>query len=265
MRPLIAVALALTATGCTLIQQPTLAFKNARALDTDLEGTTLQVTYALKNPNPIGLSLASVSYDLEVEGHKVISGKPPNGLRVAAQGSTDLTFPARVRFQELVPVLMTFLSKDQASYRASGTVGIQTPIGPIQLPLSYSGVFPIPKVPALAFQQPRLQGLSFTGVRVVFPIQVSNKNVFPLPLGGLSANVNIAGAQVGMAQASLPQNLAANQAQVVEVPVEVNFLQVGFAVANAIKSGQAPVKFEGAFQCGNLRIPISMSETLRFK
>jgi len=265
MRLALAAALFVTTTGCAYIQQPTLAFKSARALDTDLEGTTVQVTYTLRNPNPLGLSLASVSYDLEVEGHRVISGKPPNGLRVPAQGTTDLTFPTRIRFQDIAPVLMTFLTKDQAGYRASGTVGVQTPIGTIQLPLSYSGVFPIPKIPALQFQSPRVQGLSFSGARIVFPIQVTNKNSFALPLGGITANVSIAGAAVGMAQANLPQNLAAGQAQTIEVPIDINFLQVGFAVAKAIQTGQAPVKFEGAFQCGTLRIPVALNETLKFR
>ena len=47
--------------------------------------------------------------------------------------------------------------------------------------------------------------------------------------------------------------------------MEVNFLQVGFGVMNALKSRQAPVKLEGALKSGNASVPISLQETLRFR
>lgn len=264
LRPAALLLLALAASGCA-VTRPTLSFKNARVADVDLEGTTLQLTFALKNPNPIALSLATAAYDLEVEGRKVVSGRPPNGLRMAANGTTDLSFPARIRFQDIVPALQTFLTKDKAAYRASGKVGIQTPIGVVELPLSYAGSFPVPKVPKVSFQAPRIQGLSLQGARVVFPLQVKNGNAFALPLGGLSASFTVAGARIGSAQAALPARLAAGGEQVVELPVDVNFLQVGFGVMNALKSRQAPVKLEGALKSGNASVPISLQETLRFR
>ncbi|MBI5543711.1 MAG: LEA type 2 family protein [Deltaproteobacteria bacterium] len=264
IRLVLLLALAFAATGCAFTK-PTLTFKNARATDIDLEGANLQITFALKNPNPIAVNLASVSYKLEVEGRQVISGKPPNGLHVPATGVADLTFPTRVRFQDIAPVLSTFLTRDSASYRASGTVGIQTPLGVIELPLSHQGTFPVPKMPQVAFQQPRIQGLSFDGARIVFPLQITNRNPFPLPLGGMSATFAVGGANVGTVQAVTPASLAGNQAQVVEIPVQVSFLQAGMAVANAIRSGQAHVKLDAALKSGNASLPISLSENLRFK
>ena len=43
----------------------------------------------------------------------------------------ELVFPANVKFADIVPVVETFLNKDQALFRVQGSVGIDTPIGVI--------------------------------------------------------------------------------------------------------------------------------------
>lgn len=255
--------LALSVTGCGFTK-PSVAFKDARLSEVDLEGATLMIDFALKNPNPIALDLATIAYQLEVEGHPLVSGKPPNGLHVPARAETSLAFPARVRFQDVAPTVEAILAKDQASYRASGRVGIRTPIGVIELPLSHSGTFPVPKVPHLELGSPRIEGMSLRGARVVIPVQVTNRNPFALPLGGLSATLSIAGARVGTAQAALPARLAANEVHIVEIPLQVSFLECGTAVAHALSGGAARVKIEGALQSGSTSVPVKLEQELKF-
>jgi LEA14-like dessication related protein len=254
----------LSTTGCAF-QKPTLKFKTAQLQDVDLEGTTLNLVYTLKNPNPIGLQLASASYALEVEGHQVVSGKPPHGLAVKAASSTDLIFPAKIKFKDIASVVQVFLEKDTASYRASGEIGVQTPIGVIKLPLSYQSTFPVPKVPSFKFQSPKIQNISLTGARISFPVLITNRNKFALPLGAFSAGFSVAGVKVGSAAASMPKEFAAGQGQVVEMPVDIDFLQAGAAVANAIRNKRAQVKLDGALKSGTLSLPINLSENLSFR
>lgn len=253
-----------SAAGCSF-QKPTLRFKRAAVQQTDLEGTTLQLVYSFSNPNPLGLNVAEISYALEVEGHPVVSGKPPNGLNLRSNASTDLVFPARVRFADLAPVIEAFLTRDAARYKASGSVGIQTPIGVLRFPLSYENTFSVPKVPAFAFQSPRVQSLSFSGARIVFPLQVTNRNTFPLPVGGFSANIFISGSQVGTAEAQMPGLLAAGETRAVELPLEVNFMRTGVAIANAIRGGNAHVRLDGALRSGAASVPIRLEQNLSFR
>jgi LEA14-like dessication related protein len=252
------------AAGCSF-QKPTLRFKHAAVQQTDLEGTTLQVVYSFHNPNPLGLNVAEVSYALEVDGHRVISGKPPHGLNLRSRASTDLVFPARVRFAELAPLIETFLTRDTARYKASGSIGIQTPLGVLRFPLSYENTFSVPKVPAFAFLTPRVQNLSFSGARIVFPLRVTNRNGFPLPVGGFSANVWISGSQVGTASAELPDLLTAGEARTVELPLDVNFMRTGVAIANAIRGGNATVRIDGALRSGAASVPIRLEQNLSFR
>jgi len=256
----LALVVAFGSTGCAF-QKPSLKFKSVQVKDIDLEGTTLNVIYTLKNPNPVGLNLASVAYALEVEGHHVVSGRPPNGLSVRQKANTDLAFPARIKFREIMPAVQVFLTKDKANYRASGEIGVKTPIGVVKLPLSYAASFNVPKIPDFKFQTPAIQNLSLSGARIVFPIKITNNNSFPLPLNGFSAAFSIAGVRVGNTTAALPKVFEGNQAQVVQMPIDISFAKVGMAVANAIRTKRAHV----ALSAGSLSLPISLSENLSFR
>src|SRR5439155_17477235 len=117
MRKVLAVSALLAAllggAGCATLQQllgmaiqtPTLTFKSASLADVSLTAATVNLAYQLDNPNPFGLTLASVDYAFFVEGRQVVAGRPPAGLTVPASGSAEIVLPANVRFMDIAPVL----------------------------------------------------------------------------------------------------------------------------------------------------------------
>src|SRR5215211_3233770 len=198
-------ALCLISPGCAALRKlfesafkrPELKFKTLAVREVTLSGTTLDTVWLLENPNPVGLSLAQIDYSFFVEGKQIVAGKPRNGLQIPASKSAELTFPAEVKFQDLVPALGVFLQKDVATYRAEGTLGVQTPLGVLRFPLRKEGTFEVPKVPALAFESPRLRSMGVSGAQLEVPLTLTNRNSFPLPVGGISGNLSIGGARVG--------------------------------------------------------------------
>src|SRR5215208_41077 len=188
------VAFSLALPGCAALRdlfqaafkKPDLRFKTLSVREVTLSGADLDTVWVLNNPNPVGLSLAQVEYAFFVENKQVVAGKPRNGLQIPASDKTDITFPADVKFQELVPSLAVFLQKDVAAYRAEGTLGVETPVGVIRFPLKKEGTFEVPKVPALAFEPPRIKGIGLTGAQLEIPLTVTNRNSFPLPIGGIT-------------------------------------------------------------------------------
>src|SRR5919202_4172155 len=76
--------------GCATLRQaassaferPSLSFKEARLPHVDFQGAELDLVFLVTNPNSVGLDLTRASYNLEVEGHKVASGTPRNGLKI---------------------------------------------------------------------------------------------------------------------------------------------------------------------------------------
>jgi LEA14-like dessication related protein len=273
VKRLVAAALALSVlSGCAYLQkflsnafkQPSLVFKNANFTDFSLAGLNLDTVWELNNPNPVGISLASVDYALFIDSKQVVSGAPQNGLQLAANGASQLHFPAGIKFQDLVAVVDTFLNKDTAAWKAEGGLGVQTPIGVLRFPLAADGIFEVPKIPQIAFGNPRISNLTFQGATIEFPLTVTNKNSFPMPIAGVTGNLAVAGSNVGTISTGDLGAMTAKGARQVAIPINVNFFQVAGAAANALKGGQAPVTFNAQVQSGGQALPIKIDQLLTF-
>ncbi|HLM47747.1 MAG TPA: LEA type 2 family protein, partial [Myxococcaceae bacterium] len=228
---LLLVTLAFSLAGCASLQRmaknafkkPRLTFKTARLQQASLADATVDLVYQLENPNPLGLNLASIDYAFFVEGKQVVAGTPPKGLNIAARGKSDLVFPANIRFADIAPVVQTFLNKDTAQYRAQGSVGIQTPIGVLRFPLEHEGTFEVPKVPQVQFESPRITNVTLQGATVEFPLTVRNRNSFPLPVGGISGALRVAGANVGNLSTGDLGLLEPSATRQLTLPLKINF------------------------------------------
>src|SRR2546421_2385748 len=243
--------------GCSLLRQagssaferPTLSFKEARLPEIDFKGAQLDLVFLVTNPNPVGLDLTRASYNLEVEGHKVASGTPKNGLKIPG-GTTEVTFPAKLQWNEIAPALEAVFAMDQVRYKASGELGV----GPVTLPLQHEGTFAAPKMPKVDVGSPQITSISLTGARLSLPLKIANMNGFPLPLGGILGTVDIAGATVG--RIALPEGapVPSQGESTVMLPLNVSFLQSGAAAAQAIRSGVAEVKVDAILNAAGASI-----------
>lgn len=265
-------ALSLSVSGCASLknlfknafQKPALRFKTVNLRNVSLSGLNLDTVWTLDNPNPIGLSLATVDYSLFVEGKQVVAGKPKQGLTIPADKTADLVFPADLKFQELAPTLGVFLNQDTAKYRVEGHLGVKTPIGIITLPLSKEGSFEVPKVPQLQFEQARITNLTLSGATIELPLKLTNRNSFPLPVGGIAGNLNIGGANVGTVSTGDLGLVPGKGSQTVKLPVTIHFAQAAQAVMTLRNGGNAQVKLNGNLTSGNTSVPINLSELANF-
>lgn len=267
-RRLLPLALLLTLSGCAYLQQflrtafrePGFRFKNVALNDISLAGLTLDTIWELNNPNQVGISLASIEYALFVEEKQVVAGAPPQGLQINPNSTQDLHFPGGIRFQDLVAVIDTFLNKDQAAYRASGAIGVNTPIGVLRLPLSTQGQFEVPKVPLIQFGSPRVSNVSFGGATVEFPLVVTNRNTYALPISGVSGAVSLAGSNIGTLSTGDLGNMEGRGARNVTLPLTVNFLSAAAAGVAIARGGNAQVGFNAQVQSGGLGLPINVNQ-----
>jgi LEA14-like dessication related protein len=265
------VALSLVAGGCTALsrllagafRKPQVNFKTAHLQELSLGGATVDLVWGVRNPNPFGLELASVDYNFLIEGKQLAAGRPARGLDLRANGISDLSFPVSVRFQELVPALQQLLTRESVGYKAEGTVGIRTPIGVLSFPLAYEGTFPVPKLPEVRLQAPRITSLAFDSATVEFPLVVTNRNGFALPISGLQGGVAIAGSNVGSLSTGDLGALEANATREVRLPLRIQFAQA-LSAANALRSGAATVSFTGEVQSGGVALPLTFSQRVNF-
>lgn len=250
--------------GSSAFKRPTLTLKAARVTDVTLAGLSLETTWQLDNPNALGLSLSSIEYALFVDGHQVLAGAPASGLQLPANGSSELRFPASVKFADLGGLVQTFLTKDRARYRAQGSVGMQTPLGELKLPLATEGDFEVPKVPQVQLGNPRVTNLSLMGATVEFPLTVTNRNGFPMPISQVSGTISVAGAPLGTLSTGDLGEMTAQGARQVALPLQVNFLSAAGAAVTAIRGGNAQVQFNAAVSSGGVAVPMRVDQLVNF-
>jgi len=246
-------------------QKPRLTFKTARLSQASLSDATVDLVYQLNNPNPLGLNLASINYAFFVEDKQVVAGTPAKGLSIAANGKSELVFPANVRFADIAPVVTTFLTKDSARYRAQGSIGVKTPLGVLSFPLEHEGTFEVPKIPQVQFESPRITNVTVQGATVEFPLMVKNRNSFALPVAGIGGALKVAGANVGNLSTGDLGMLEPGGTRQLTLPLKINFASA-LSAANALRSGgNAQVKLDGQLQSGAQSVPMDISQLLNFR
>jgi LEA14-like dessication related protein len=258
-----------TLSGCAtlkkLFKKPSITFKTARLSSASLSDATVDVIYEVRNPNTFGLSLAKVDYAFFVEGKQVVAGAPRKGIQLKPRGSSELVFPANVRFADIVPAVETFLTKDVANFKVQGSVGIDTPVGILSFPLEKEGTFEVPKLPNVQFESPRISNVSLSGATVEFPLTVTNRNSFPLPVAGIVGDLKVAGASVGTLSTGDLGMLDGRGTRQVTLPLQINFLRAASA-ANALRSGgNAQVRLDGRLTSGTQSLPLNLNQLLQFR
>lgn len=263
----LAVALLVLSAGCAGLSElargaftsPKLTFRAASIDALDLEGATVAFRFDLENPNGIGLDLASLGWGFEVEGTRIAAGDFPGGLKIPARGTAPVAFPVRVRFSD-VPGIVNLLGsgKDDLRYRLSGKVGVRTPLGLLDLPLSHEDVLRLPDLPRFAVEGLAVRSVSFDAVEVGVRLRVRNPNAFALPAGRVSYDLALGGARVASVAGAPIAAVAGGASAIVELPVRVNLLGAGRAAAGLARGGEVDVGLTGTAEVAGLPLPLDL-------
>jgi len=249
--------------GVTDFREPSVSFKDASLSDVSLGGATVNLTLTVHNPNPQGISLAETDYKLSVAGKQLVAGKPAAGLRIAPGGSSDVVLPAQVRFAYVGDSIAAVLRQEQLPYRAEGHIGVSTPIGVLPIAFSKEGTLPLPRIPSVELQPPRIAELSLTQATLDVPLTLLNPNSFPLPLGSVVGDLSIDGTGVGRIAAPDLGRIEARGTRTVAVPVTVRFAQA-LTAARALREGRARVALDGQLSSGGASVPVHVERDVDF-
>lgn len=240
-------------------QQPKLAFRSASIEALDLEGATVAFRFDVDNPNTIGVDLARVAWGIEVEGTRIAAGEMPGGLKIPSRSVAPVTFPVRVRFRD-VPGIVNLLGsgKDAIRYRLTGALGVRTPLGVVDLPLSHDDALRLPGLPRFAIQGLSVRSASFTEVTVGVRLSVRNPNGFALPAGRVDCSLALAGSQVARAQSAPVSPVAGGASAVVEIPVRVDLASAGRAATSLVRGGDVEVALAGTAELAGIPLPVNL-------
>jgi len=266
---MVVVASLVTLAGCAGLEgvlragitRPEVQVVSADPVAVDFEGVTVAVDLRIQNPNAIGLRARGFSWQVDVEGGRVASGDAPGGLALPANGAATSRVTARVRFADLANLIRLAESRESLALRLAGSVAVETPIGAIDVPWSWSGDLPVPRLPRVELGGIRLGRQSFTETELLVRLRVQNPNRFALPPASVRLDVDLGGARVANAVSQQLASMEAGGAATIEVPLRLSLLGAGRAVLGS-RGRPLQVAVRGSAGFGWMQLPFSASGEL---
>ena len=216
--------------------KPTVEFNRLRTDEIDFEGIDATLVFNVDNPNPVALSLASMTYALDIEGISVLSGTKPKGFSLPASDAAKLRVPLSLQFSEIADLLSETRGRDELSFGVAGKMGFDTPIGEMSLPYQADGQFPVLRPPKVAFSKLRVKDLALLQDKatLALDLDVTNRGGAAITLADVDYKLSLAGARVASGAVARLGAVEADQTQQVSVPIEVKLSGLGSAIVSAL-------------------------------
>ncbi len=107
--------------GCALLtpafETPTVSVTSFRVLPGDSVVPTFEIGLHVVNPNRAALKLAGLSYQAELEGHRILSGATSRLPVIAGYGEGDIVLQAKPDLFNTIGLFHDFLKQPRDSFK----------------------------------------------------------------------------------------------------------------------------------------------------
>ncbi|MGM0595018.1 MAG: LEA type 2 family protein [Pseudomonadota bacterium] len=248
LRPATLALLGLALTACATLQEvvkePEVTVRAMRVAAVSLSDMQLDFTLGVDNPNPVGLSLKGLSYRLSVDDQSLLAGESKTQMKVAANGSSDVSLPLTLNYRELSGGLKEVMQRETIPYSLQGKLDF----GLFRLPYSKSGTLTLPSLPRIRVEQVEVARLGLSGLDLVLALTLHNDNSFPLRLDGIDYGLSLADTTVARGQSLDALSLEPGSSGRFNVGLSLGYGELGSLLDTLRSRDTIPVRFEGQMQ-----------------
>ncbi len=242
--------LAWLATGCASlmdradIDKPTVTLAQTQLNGLSLDGIEILVTLKIDNPNPFAIKLAGFDYALAINQHKIGGGQQREALEIGRRDSALVSVPVKLNFTEIFKLVGGLSELDSISYEIDATSYIDVPVIGLQsIHSKLTKAFPLPKRPDIGITHIKVNRFDFAGANITLGLQIKNPNAFSVEMSKLDYRLNVGDEEWIRARLDQAATLAAKGVNEMEIPVQVNFFDMGGAIFNALKKHR-PLEYQ---------------------
>lgn len=252
----------LLVSGCATLQQfvktPEITYDSLSVQDVSLAESTLVFHLNAANPNPVGIRLDSLTYNLKVNDKDLISGVLDKGVSLAANGATKVSLPVTLDYFKVFDSVSDFMSAENLAWDLSGTFQVMG----FQFPYHADGELPVPRLPKIALDKIEVSALSFSGASLVFCLGVQNDNAFDLNFSGLDFNIKVGGLQLADGRTANLSPIRGQSKSTLRLPVNISFKDLGMSAYSLLKNSSSDYELSGALtiavpSAGKKAVPFS--------
>jgi LEA14-like dessication related protein len=244
---------------------PHVTFQSATVVGATFEGVELLVAMEVENPNAFALPVVRLAHAVTVDGQPAFSAVASASAAVPSGGTFPVLLPLVLPYGRIPAIGERLVAGRPIAYAVTGSVGLQTPAGVVDLPVGWEGTLPLPRRPEFAFEGVEVGVLSALSLSFDVKLRVSNPNAFRLPGGLLGHRVSVAGTAVASGDQKLP-GLEAGATAVVLIPCQVNPFGVGAgaarAVYEALQGNEIPVALLGRATLAGIPVDLALESRI---
>jgi len=245
---LLALPLALPLTSCQKIPDlgsvmdkledytPKLSFDGFELNKLSWDGADVNFKFKVDNPNPVGINLASLSYDLGLEGKQFLKGTQDEGIELAAAGSSPVSLPVSVKFSDMMDLVGSATGKDELGFNLKGDFGIDTPLGRLNVPYDHEGKLPVLRKPKISLDGFRMGKVDWGKQTAAMELdfKVKNEQNASYGLKNLDYKVKLSGKSAASGKLAETMQVAAGAEKVITLPIDLDFLNLGVTLIQGL-------------------------------
>jgi LEA14-like dessication related protein len=195
----------------------------------------------IENPNPLGMAVRRVRYDLKLNEKQFVQGTLDKGITVPASGSAPLEIPVTVAYLDFFESVKAFIQADEVPYELSGSVTILA----FDIPYRTTGKIPVPKLPSISLKQVAIERLSLEGASLVFRLGMENRNDFTLAPVGFRYDIALGGVPFVEGRLEHVKTIQGGGVSVLELPLDVRFVDLGRAAYGLVTQSSSAYSLGG--------------------
>ncbi|XP_047308195.1 uncharacterized protein LOC124911732 [Impatiens glandulifera] len=237
----------------------------------DLHRADIVVDILIKNPNPVPIPLIDISYLIDSDGRKLVSGLIPDAGTIHAHGSETVKIPVSIIYDDIKSTYADIKPGSIIPYKVRVELIVDVPIfGRLTLPLEKTGKIPIPYKPDIDLEKIQFKRFSFEETTAILHLKLENKNEFDLGLKELDYEVWLSDVSIGGAELAQSTQIDKNGISYIDIPITFRPKDFGSALWDMIRGRGTGYTMKGNINVdtpfGEMKLPISkVGGTTRLK
>ena len=216
--------------------------------DLSAEGLTLVFYVRFDNGSDRAYFISGYEYRFVVEEQEFLNLNQDmaQGIRIDPGGGTTLALPVKITYDYLFQTVQGVRDKTVLPcYLSGGFVISDGRKDRGRLPVAFSGEFPIFRPVEVSLLPLKINSLTIGGTDLTFSVRFANPNAFEFVVNRLTYVIKIGGREVDRGTVSGNKNIPAGGSKVFELPLLLNFFEVGKKIYALLQQEAVNGSFSG--------------------
>jgi LEA14-like dessication related protein len=219
--------------------KPEVSFDSARIDRLSFTGADLLFDLKIENPNPVGVRLSGLDYNLFIDNSSFLSGNQDEKIEIQARGESTVQLPITLEYRQVYKALRHLMDKNESTYRLDCGFHFNVPVlGDVRVPVSKEGQVPMIKLPRINLKDIKITRLGLSKADLRMKLGVENPNSFSMIINSMTYQLLVQNRQWAGGEAGKNVQVGENAEDSIDLDFSLDFVEIGRSVYTMITSGE---------------------------